>query len=208
MFTVPGILVSTIQDLEKQVNSVKGMLEWLHLDVMDGKFVESNNLALVSIPDNIFTDFSVEAHLMVEKPLEYMNECKRLGIQRVIVHYEAIHDTPDVLSKIKELGFQLSVALNPGTTPSFLENVIEDLDAVLLMTVQPGKQGQKFISKVLDKIQEIRLIAPDALMGIDGGVKLENLIEIKKYNLDYIVVGSGLWQADDVTEELKKFQQS
>ncbi len=208
MFIVPGILVSTIKDLEKQTNSVRGMLEWLQIDVMDGKFVESKNLELVDIPDDMFAGFSVEAHLMVEKPLEYMNECKRLGIKRVIVHYEVIHDTPDVLSKIKELGFQVSVALNPGTTPSFLENVIEDLDGVLLMTVQPGKQGQQFMSEVLNKIQEIRLIAPDALMGIDGGVKLEKLTEIKKYNLDYIVVGSGLWQADDVAEELKKFQQS
>ena len=207
MFIVPGILVSKIEDLEKQVHSVRGELEWLQLDVMDGKFVENKNLDMIDIPSDAFSGFSVEAHLMVENPARYIDECKRLGIKRMIVHYEAIHNTPEVLQKIKSAGMQVSVALNPGTTPSFLENVIEDLDAVLLMTVQPGKQGQQFIPNVLSKVYEIRLIAHDILIGIDGGVKLDKMNEIRKYNIDYAVVGSGLWQSVDVIKELKKFLQ-
>ena len=208
MFIVPAILVTTVEELQQQVSSVKDVVEWLQLDIADGKFVDNKTISLADIPDNIFDGFSVEVHLMVENPMEYLEDCKRLRVKRIIVHYEAIHEKLDVLEKINQSGIQISIAINPGTTVSYLENVIEYLDAVLLMTVEPGKQGQEFIPSVLDKISEIRLIAPDAVIGIDGGVKLDNINKVNKYNLDYVAVGSGLWQADDIEGQIKKFQQA
>ena len=89
MFIVPGILVNKIEDLQKQINSVKDRTEWLHLDVMDGKFVENKNLSLSEINKNDLKGFSVETHLMVENPIEYLEDCERLGVKRVIVHYNS-----------------------------------------------------------------------------------------------------------------------
>ncbi len=207
MFIVPGILVNNIEEFRQQVCFVKNELEWLQIDVVDGKFVEQKNLFLSEIDKDDLEGFSIEVHLMVEEPLNYLEDCLRLGVKRMIVHYEAIHDTPEVLEKIKSHNIQVAVALNPGTTVNYLENVIEYLDGVLLMTVIPGRQGQKFIPEVLEKITEIRTMVPDAIIGIDGGVKLDTIENINKYNLDYAVVGSGLWMADNPSDELKKFKE-
>ena len=207
MFIVPGILVNNIEEFRQQVHFVKNESEWLQVDVMDGKFVEQKNLVLSEIDKNDLEGFSTEVHLMVEEPLNYLDDCLRLGVKRMIVHYEAIHDTPEVLEKIKSHNIQVAVALNPGTTVNYLENVVEHLDGVLLMTVIPGRQGQKFIPEVLEKIIDIRTMIPDAIIGVDGGVKLDNLDTIDKYNLDYVVVGSGLWTADNPSDELGKFKE-
>jgi len=207
MIIVPGILVNNIKDFREQINSVRDKVDWVQIDVLDGKFVPNQNLSLAEISPEDLTDLSVEVHLMVENPLRYLKDCKILGVKRVVVHYEVIHDTPEILQTIKSQGLQVTVALNPGTTVSYLENIVTDLDGILLMTVTPGAQGQAFLSEVLDKIPEIKIIAPHAILGIDGGVKLDNLDAIKNYNLDYVTVGSSLWTADNPSEMLDKLKE-
>ncbi len=208
MDIVPGILTKEYSVLHEQYTAVKQDVPWVHIDVIDNTLVIAGATVLLSdIPNSEFDAARVSVHLMVEKPILYLDECARLGVARMVVHYEAIRDDMEVVNAIKAAGMNVGVAINPGTTASYLEDLLPDVDSVLLMTVEPGKQGQQIMMDVLSKVQEIRVVTPDMIIGIDGGVKLENIELLSQYALDYVVVGSGLWLADDIGKQLQVFKE-
>ena len=150
---------------------------------------------------------NVEFHLMIDKPEEVIGEWVRLGPKRVIVHIEAVDDMEKLLNICRENSIEIGLALNPETPNAMIEPWINSVDLILFLGVHPGKGGQEFIPEVLEKIKSLRQNFPNVKIEIDGGVRKENIEELKNAGVDYFVVGSGILRASDIKgafDELKE----
>lgn len=173
----------------------------LHLDVMDGAFVPNISFGAPVIKClRKETDMIFDVHLMIEEPARYLEDFKRAGADWVTVHAESCRHLHSTVAKIHELGMKAGVALNPATPVSALDYVIEDLDMVLVMSVNPGFGGQSFIPSALRKIEEVRRMADsrglDLNIEVDGGVNLKNVEDVISAGANVIVAGSAVFGGD------------
>ncbi|MCL2281109.1 MAG: ribulose-phosphate 3-epimerase, partial [Dehalococcoidia bacterium] len=173
--------------------------DWVQIDIMDGIFVPSRSISARDIVA-AETDLSWEAHLMVQDPKKCIEDFYAVGAKRIIVHYEAVkEEAQDVIKHIISFGMTAGIALNPETPTSVLDDkLLSNLDSVLVMAVQPGYYGAKFIPEVLDKITSFRKLYPDMNVGIDGGVKAANIAEIARSGANEICVGSAIFAQLDI----------
>jgi ribulose-phosphate 3-epimerase len=176
--------------------------DWLHLDVMDGRFVPNISFGppiIRSIRELSKKTFDV--HLMIENPEHYISDFRKAGADMITVHYEACTHLHRVIYQIKEMGAKAGVALNPHTSVDLIEDVLEDVDMVLLMSVNPGFGGQKFIYQTINKIKRLkqRIIERNlsTLIEIDGGVGLQNAEAILQAGADVLVAGSSVFKAEN-----------
>lgn len=194
---IPAILSYDFDDLEEKFSRIEGVSAWAQIDVMDGVFVDTVSFDLKQLCD-FKTDLKLEAHLMVEKPTEYLELCKEIGFSRVVFHVESADDPSDVISGARNLGMQVGIACNPETDVSEIEPYIMWVDLVLFLGVHPGRGGQEFIPSVLDKITALRDQNSNAVIQVDGGVNETTIKSILEAGADIFVVGSGLFGAEDV----------
>ncbi len=206
MKIIPSILTGSYEELHQQVILISSVVDWIQIDVADGKFVDNKTIGLEGIPDNEFKGLATEVHLMVKDPSEYLEDCQRLNVNRVIFHIEAVINPDRIIKDIIATGRQAGLAFSPQTKIDLIEKYIDDLNSVLLLSVEPGRQGQKFIPDVLLKIPQMRTIDPDIIIGLDGGVNLNNLEKINNYHPDYVSIGSALWQSPDPLQVLEKLK--
>ncbi len=180
---------------------------WVQIDITDGKFVEAKtNIDLEDL--RYFTEkANVEFHLMINRPEETIGEWIRLGPKRVIVHIEAIADLNKLLSVCREKSVEVGLAINPETPNVMIEPWISAVDLILFLGVHPGKGSQEFIPGVLDKIKSLRQNFPNVKIGIDGGVRIANIEELKKAGADIFVIGSGILEAPDVKGAIDKLKE-
>jgi ribulose-phosphate 3-epimerase len=209
----PSILSADFANLEKTFEMLnQSEAEWIHLDIMDGNFVPNISFGMPVIKSLRKLSRKVfDAHLMIEKPERYLHNLKVVGVDVLTVHYETqihLHRTIDL---IKKIGMKAGVALNPHTPVSLLKDVIKDLDLVLIMSVNPGFSGQKFIENTYDKIAEAKemIVASgsNALIQVDGGVNNENAPKIIEAGADVLVAASYIFHHTDpltAIQELKK----
>ena len=203
---VPAILTADPEELRESLKVLRGQTKWVQIDIMDGKFVPNTSVNLFELGE-ASQFFNLEIHLMVENPGKYLEDCKSIGAKRVIFHVEAAADPLAVLEKMEVCGFQKAIAINPPTPVSQIAPYVEKLDAVLVMSVNPGFQAQEFIPDVLSKIAEIRKFKQDVTIGLDGGVNSENIKSIFEAGADYVGVGSAIMKSSDplaAFEELKE----
>lgn len=204
---IPAILTNDLSDMESKLKKLQGLTNWVQIDIADGKFVNNTSVTLEDISKiDCIRDFFLEAHLMVKNPEIYFLACRAIKIKRVIFHYEAVDNFKKVLSEAEKFNFQKGIALNPKTPIEKIKPYVSKLDAILLMSVTPGFQGQKFIYKVLEKIKALKKIAPQVKIEVDGGVNLSNIKMISNAGADYIAVGSNLFESKNIKERLKKLQ--
>lgn len=208
----PSILSADFANLKGQIEKLeKGGADYIHLDVMDGNFVPNITFGppLIKKIRNI-TDIPFDVHLMIEKPERYIEDFVKAGADIITVHVEASVHLHRTIEAIKSYGVKAGVALNPATPLSSIEYVLEYLDLVLIMTVNPGFGGQKFIESTKRKIRRLRQIVDEKnlnlLIEADGGIKLDNYKEIVECGLDIIVVGSGIFEAEDIVERTRMFK--
>lgn len=175
---------------------------WVHLDFMDNKFVPNQGID-PTVTSKYMIPFKKEAHLMVQHPKQWIEKLVRSGFKRVFFHLESDDDMDECISNIKNQGLKVGLVLNYETPLEKLEPFISKIDAVLLMSVVPGFQGQPFIEGVLDKIKDFKSRGWQVRVGIDGAVKNTNIKQLVDAGVDYVIVGSYLLKGD-IDENLEK----
>lgn len=194
----PSLLAADFSRLGEEARAVQTAgADWLHLDMMDGHFVPNLSFGPLVV-EKLNVSLPLDVHLMVENPEAYLEPVCKLGAHSMCVHVEACLHLQRLLTAIRKEGMRAGVALNPSTSPEFLEYLKDDLDIVLVMTVNPGFGGQAFLSSMLPKIRRIRqLVAPEVRITVDGGVAADNARALVEAGADVLVAGSSVFGKDD-----------
>jgi ribulose-phosphate 3-epimerase len=206
MKIVPAILTNNREQFLRMLNLSKEFADYIQIDIMDGEFVPSKSVTAKDIED-VSTPLRSEVHLMVKNPKTWLASLRRFGAERIIYHYEIDRDHKEIISQIKEYKFKVGLAINPSTSIEDFRYLIKDVEVILFMSVEPGFYGNKFIPQVLDKIRKFRRLFPEKQIGIDGGIKYDNIKVVAKLGLDYACVGSAIFGALNPAQAYFKFKE-
>lgn len=199
----PSVLAADFANLQRDVEMInKSAADWFHIDIMDGVFVPNISFGMpVLAAINKHAKKTIDVHLMIVDPDRYIETFKNLGTDILTVHYEACTHLHRSLQAIKAAGMRAGVAINPHTNVTLLEDVINDIDLVCIMSVNPGFGGQSFIENTYKKVQQLKEIIvrnnATTLIEIDGGVTDKNAADLVKAGADVLVAGSFVFNAAD-----------
>jgi ribulose-phosphate 3-epimerase len=209
----PSILAADFANLQRDVEMLnRSEGDWMHVDIMDGRFVPNISFGFpVMKAVKQYAKKPLDVHLMIVEPEKYVKDFADAGAYSITVHYEVSPNLHRTVQLIKELGCKACVAINPHTTVSVLDDIILDLDMVLIMSVNPGFGGQKFIPNTYKKLADIKALKrrynPELLIEVDGGVDATNAAKLVEAGADVLVAGNSVFSAKDplaVIAELKK----
>ncbi len=206
----PSLLAADMAHLGNEVRDLEAAgADLFHFDIMDGHFVPNLTIGFCVIESlRPLTQLPFDAHLMIENADRYLEDFARAGCNWISVHVEACPRLADTLAQIKSLNMKAGVALNPQTSLSSLDSVLELADYFLVMSVNPGFGGQGFMPEALDKVKKLKqMLKPTQRIQIDGGVKRDNLAAVVAAGVDIVVMGTGLLSARDYANEIQALRQ-
>lgn len=208
----PSILSADFTNLSQQIRLVEmAGADWIHCDIMDGHFVPNITFGPLIVESvNRITDLTLDVHLMIENPELYLNDFIQAGADYITVHYEEVVHLNRLINQIKELGAKAGVVINPSTPVHSIKDIAEYIDLLLIMTVNPGFGGQKFIPNSIRRIHEAvelrEKFSAKFLIEVDGGINNQNIKTVSDAGVDVFVAGASIFKADNIsaaTTELK-----
>ena len=210
----PSILSADFANLERDIHNIEQMgADWVHVDVMDGIFVPNISIGIPVVKAlRPVTDLPLDVHLMIDRPIRYVEEFVKAGADWLTIHVEADQpqNTLAALDKIRELGCKAAISLKPRTPVEAAIPYLEKCDMILVMTVEPGFGGQKFMADMMPKIRQLREwlddINPDCIIEVDGGVDANTHIVCKEHGAEVLVAGSAYFKAEDRAAFVKTIQ--
>ncbi len=210
----PSVLSADFRNLEQQIQKCEaGRADWLHLDIMDGCFVPNITFGPMVVKSiRSVTKLPLDAHLMIEAPDRYLEDFQKAGVDRLTVHVETCPHLHRTIQKIKELKMKAGVTLNPATPVSSLKEIIPFVDLVLVMTVNPGFGGQKFIKTMMKKIEKVAgMIAETGLdieLEVDGGIDENNAGAVVSAGATVLVAGHSIFSHKDIPQAIRILRKS
>ncbi len=208
----PSLLSADFADIANQIRMVESAgANELHLDSMDGVFVPNFTWGMKIVKDlRKLTHLTFDCHLMIVEPERYVDAFREAGADVITFHYEATPHQHRLLYHIREIGAKAGIAINPGTPVAMLVDLVEEIDRVLVMSVNPGFGGQSFIERALTKIAEVRALLdarnPACEIEVDGGIGLQNVERAVQAGADVLVAGNSVFASDDPPEALREMR--
>lgn len=209
----PSILAADFANLQRDIEMLnQSEADWIHVDIMDGLFVPNISFGFPVVEAvNKYATKPLDVHLMIIDPDRYLRNFADAGAAHITVHYEACTHLHRTVQAIKELGCKAGVALNPHTPVALLEDIIGDVDLVLIMSVNPGFGGQKFIQNTYKKIEQLKALSasqnPDLFIEVDGGVNLSNTPQLIQAGANALVAGNFVFSSNDPLATIKELKQ-
>ena len=202
---VPSVLTSDPEDLEKKIRILEQVADVIQIDIMDGEFVPNISIGVGEV-QRANPQAQLEIHLMVKHPVKYIQSFARIGAFRIIFHIESDDVAAHVIREIKQFGMQPGIALNPPTPVEKIKPFLDSVGVVLVMGVNPGLQGQKFMPEVLPKVRAIKELRPEIIIEVDGGVNSETGPDLVDAGVDILNVGSYLFRRLPVEDNWERMQ--
>lgn len=208
----PSILSANFGRLEEEILMInQSQADWIHLDIMDGLFVPNISFGFPVLKViNKFSEKPLDVHLMIEKPERYFTQFQQHGAKTLSIHLETCAHLHRSIFAIKELGMDAGVVINPHTPVALLEDVLKEIDLVLVMSVNPGFGGQRFIENSFSKISRLKELllkkSSVALIEVDGGVTLENAPQLIEAGADVLVAGNSIFATENPTKTIAMFK--
>lgn len=209
---IPAILEKTSQGFAEKIAKIQTLkkVKTIQVDFADGVFVENQTLSIQEFAEigHLPKKYNWEAHLMVDHPSNF-EDYKNAGFSTIIVHYESFageHHLEDALEAIVKLGLKPAIAINPETNPSVLRYYTDNIMQFTILSVEPGKQGNAFIPETFDRIKELRKLAPNATIEVDGGVNAHNAAALIHSGADYLAVGSALFETENIKQNYDEIE--
>lgn len=203
---LPAILSKDPEEVREKIKFFESIPEIseIHIDFADGIFVDNTTVRPGDLR-GLDTRLRIEAHMLTSNPYQYFHDLEHNGFGTVILHFESfptVDDLAAATSNVRALGLKAGVAVNPDTDISLLDQLMDQIDIAMIMSVYPGFQGRVFVPESFDKLQALRSRHPNAIIEIDGGVNLDNIQMLKSHGANRFVVGSGIWLARDPKQKI------
>ncbi|MBL7053431.1 MAG: ribulose-phosphate 3-epimerase [Candidatus Portnoybacteria bacterium] len=203
---IPAIIAQDFEELQEKIKKVESYVDWVQLDVMDGKFVKNETWQNSYDLKSLNTNLNLEAHLMVQNPENIIDDWIKSGVQRIIFHYESTDKHGEIIERIKQAGLQVGLAINPKTSIEVIDVFVNQLDIVLIMTIQPGFGGQKFLEETLWKIKDLRERHKDVKIGVDGGINSETASKVIEVGANILFIGSTIFKSKNIEEIINELK--